>query len=199
MTDEIDEGDDTGSAGSAVGTLTRQMKTLDRVTAQFGKSLSGALAKGITQGKGFEDILKTIGQRFIEIGLKAALKPLEGLFTGLLSGGAGGLSNLFGGLFGGGGGTSSVTPFASGGVISTPHFFPMGRGLGLAGERGAEAILPLARGPDGRLGVASNAGRGGPVSISMTVQTPDAESFRRSEAQVSASLARAVARGQRSL
>jgi phage-related minor tail protein len=92
-----------------------------------------------------------------------------------------------------------VTPFASGGVISTPHFFPMGRGLGLAGERGAEAILPLARGPDGRLGVASNAGRGGPVSISMTIQTPDAESFRRSEAQVTASLARAVARGQRSL
>jgi phage-related minor tail protein len=198
MTDEIEEGDETGSTGAAVGSLTRQMKALDRITAQFGKSLSGALAKGITQGKGFEDILKTIGQRFIEIGLKAALKPLEGLFTGLLSGGMGGMSNLLGGIFGGGGGTS-VTPFASGGVISTPHFFPMGRGLGLAGERGAEAILPLARGPDGRLGVASNAGRGGPVSISMTIQTPDAESFRRSEAQVTASLARAVARGQRSL
>lgn len=198
MTDEIEEGDETGSTGAAVGSLTRQMKALDRITAQFGKSLSGALAKGITQGKGFEDILKTIGQRFIEIGLKAALKPLEGLFTGLVSGGMGGFSNLLGGLFGGGGG-AGVTPFASGGVISTPHFFPMGRGLGLAGERGAEAILPLARGPDGRLGVASNAGRGGPVSISMTIQTPDAESFRRSEAQVTASLARAVARGQRSL
>lgn len=198
MTDEIEEGDETGSTGAAVGSLTRQMKALDRITAQFGKSLSGALAKGITQGKGFEDILKTIGQRFIEIGLKAALKPLEGLFTGLVSGGMSGFSNLLGGLFGGGGG-AGVTPFASGGVISTPHFFPMGRGLGLAGERGAEAILPLARGPDGRLGVASNAGRGGPVSISMTIQTPDAESFRRSEAQVTASLARAVARGQRSL
>jgi phage-related minor tail protein len=197
MTDEIEEGDEVGGPVAAVGTLTRQMKALDRVTAQFGKSLSGALAKGIIQGKGFEDILKTIGQRFIEIGLKAALKPLEGMFTGLLSGGFGGLSNLFGGLLGGGG--AGVTPFASGGVISTPHFFPMGRGLGLAGERGAEAILPLARGPDGRLGVASNAGRGGPVSISMNIQTPDAESFRRSEAQVSASLARAVARGHRSL
>lgn len=135
MTDEIEEGDETGSTGAAVGSLTRQMKALDRITAQFGKSLSGALAKGITQGKGFEDILKTIGQRFIEIGLKAALKPLEGLFTGLVSGGMGGFSNLLGGLFGGGGG-AGVTPFASGGVISTPHFFPMGRGLGLAGERG---------------------------------------------------------------
>lgn len=198
MTDEVAEGEGFGGPAAAVGTLTRQMKTLDRVTAQFGKSLSAALAKGIMQGKGFEDILKTIGERFIEIGLKAALKPLEGAFTGLLSGGFGGLSNMFGGFFGGAG-SAGVTPFASGGVISTPHFFPMGRGLGLAGERGAEAILPLARGPDGRLGVASNAGRGGGVSISMNIQTPDAESFRRSEAQVSASLARAVARGQRSL
>lgn len=198
MTDEVEDGEGFGGPAAAVGTLTRQMKALDRITAQFGKSLSGALAKGITQGKGFEDVLKTIGQRFIEIGLKAALKPLEGAFTGLLSGGLGGLSNMFGGLLGGGGG-AGVTPFASGGVISTPHFFPMGRGLGLAGERGAEAILPLARGPDGRLGVASNGGRGGGVSVSMVIQTPDAESFRRSEAQVSASLARAVARGQRSL
>ncbi len=190
-----EEGDDIGGPAEAVGTLTRQMKTLDAITAQFGKSLSAALAKGIVQGKGFEDILKTIGQRFIEIGLKAALKPLENMVSGMFSGGFG---NVFGGMFGGGS-SGSVTPFASGGVISTPHFFPMGRGLGLAGERGAEAILPLARGPDGRLGVASNAGRGGPVSISMQIQTPDAESFRRSEAQVSASLARAVARGQRSL
>jgi hypothetical protein len=33
----------------------------------------------------------------------------------------------------------------------------------------------------------------------MNVTTPDAESFRRSEAQVSAALARAVARGSRAM
>lgn len=38
-----------------------------------------------------------------------------------------------------------------------------------------------------------------PMTVNMTISTPDAESFRRSEAQVSAALARAVARGQRSL
>jgi phage-related minor tail protein len=64
-------------------------------------------------------------------------------------------------------------------------------------ERGAEAVMPLARGPDGRLGVRSQAGR--PVSVTVNIATPDAESFRRSEAQVSAALARAVARGQRGL
>ena len=69
--------------------------------------------------------------------------------------------------------------------------------MGLAGERGAEAIMPLARGPDGRLGVAAQGGGG--VSITLNVTTPDAESFRRSEAQVATMVARAVALGQRNL
>jgi phage-related minor tail protein len=44
-------------------------------------------------------------------------------------------------------------PFASGGVISSPTMFPMRGGMGLMGEAGPEAIMPLRRGPDGRLGV----------------------------------------------
>jgi hypothetical protein len=35
--------------------------------------------------------------------------------------------------------------------------------------------------------------------VTVNVSTPDAESFRRSEAQVSAALARAVSRGQRGM
>jgi phage-related minor tail protein len=70
--------------------------------------------------------------------------------------------------------------------------------VGLAGERGAEAIMPLARGPDGRLGVAAS-GAGGGVNVTFNVSTPDAESFRRSEGQVAAMVARAVALGQRNL
>jgi phage-related minor tail protein len=65
------------------------------------------------------------------------------------------------------------------------------------GEAGAEAIMPLARGPDGRLGV--SAGGGAPTLVTVNIATPDAESFKRSEAQVSAALARAVARGRRAL
>jgi phage-related minor tail protein len=65
------------------------------------------------------------------------------------------------------------------------------------GERGAEAVMPLARGPDGRLGVRGGGAR--PVSVTVNIATPDADSFRRSEAQVAATLARAVARGRRGL
>jgi phage-related minor tail protein len=90
-----------------------------------------------------------------------------------------------------------VKPFASGGVIGAPTYFPlMQGGVGLAGEAGPEAIMPLRRGPDGRLGVA---GAGGGNSITVNIATPDADSFRRSESYVTGQIARAVARGQRGL
>ena len=57
--------------------------------------------------------------------------------------------------------------------------------------------LPLARGSDGRLGVVG-AGGGG-TAVTVNISTPDVESFRRSDAQISTALARAVARGQRGL
>ena len=67
------------------------------------------------------------------------------------------------------------------------------------GERGAEAILPLARGPDGRLGVASTSGRDNAPAINVTINTPDVENFQRSQVQVASALARAVMRGRRGL
>jgi phage-related minor tail protein len=127
--------------------------------------------------------------------LQAAFKPLER-----------GIGNLFSGLFGGAFGFAkggvlargAPVPFASGGVIASPIAFPLTGGrVGIAGERGAEAILPLARGADGRLGVRAEGGAG--ISVTFNVSTPDADSFRRSETQIAAMLARAVAQGQRNL
>lgn len=47
-----------------------------------------------------------------------------------------------------------VTPFRKGGVTTGPTFFPMANGqVGLMGEDGEEAIMPLKRTPDGALGV----------------------------------------------
>ena len=190
MTDDPDR-----DAEPALDGLNQQMRRLDDVTQAFGRSLSRALASGIAQGKSFEDVLRNLGQRLIEIGLRAAFKPLESglgsLFEGLSKGGA----QLFAGSVGQ---PLSITPFAEGGIVGAPGLFPLGRGLGIAGERGAEAILPLARGPDGRLGLAAR-GEGAPVRVSMQIVTPDAESFRRAEGRIGASLARAVARVQRRL
>ena len=90
--------------------------------------------------------------------LKAALKPLEQGFGNLLSG-------LFGGGFGFANGgvfqQGMPVPFAAGGVISEPGVVSARRGTawGSRASAGAEAIMPLARGPDGRLGVAAQGRR----------------------------------------
>jgi phage-related minor tail protein len=165
------------------------LKDMEGRSKQFGSVLTNALKSAVVSGKGLEDVLRGVALSLAGMALDAGLKPLQGL-----------LSNVFSGLLGGilpfakGG----VTPFASGGVVSSPTFFPSGKSIGLMGEAGSEAILPLSRTADGRLGVASGGGKGN-VSIVMNVTTPDAASFRKSEAQMTAMLARAASRGTRYL
>jgi lambda family phage tail tape measure protein len=54
-----------------------------------------------------------------------------------------------------------TTAFANGGIVGGPTIFPMANGMGLMGEAGPEAIMPLKRGKNGKLGVASEGGGGG--------------------------------------
>lgn len=79
--------------------------------------------------------------------------------------------------------------------MSGPVTFPMRGGTGLMGEAGPEAIMPLSRGPDGRLGVRAQGG--GAVSVVMNIQTPDVDGFRRSQGQIAAQLGRVIGRGGR--
>ena len=63
-----------------------------------------------------------------------------------------------GGVFQGG---SQVQAYADGGVVGSPTTFPMAGGrTGLMGEAGPEAIMPLKRGKDGKLGVQAEGGAG---------------------------------------
>jgi len=200
MADEDDSSSssfDTGGLRS-LNTLTQ---SLTKSAQAFGKSITTAFASGIVEGKRFEDVLRSIGSSLSQSLLKSALKPLQNTISSWLGSGINSLAGLFtGGMGGGGGGGGSpVSFFADGGVVAAPSYFAMGRGLGLMGERGAEAIMPLSRGPDGKLGVRAGGGDRRPVSVTVQVSTPDADSFRRSEAQVSAAIARAVARGNRAL
>ena len=74
--------------------------------------------------------------------------------------------------------------------------FPMRGGLGLMGEAGPEAIMPLARGPDGKLGVRGGGGSA-PVNVVINIQTPDVEGFQRSQSQIAAQMGRLLGQGQR--
>lgn len=199
MADEDESSASSFDFGS-LRTLNTLTQSLTKAAQAFGKSITSAFASGIVEGKRFEDVLRNIGTSMTQSLLKSALKPLQSAISGWLGSGVSSLAGLFSGGMGGGGGGLPVSPFADGGIVTAPSYFAMGRGFGLMGERGAEAIMPLSRGPDGKLGV--RAGGGGerrPFNVLVQVSTPDADSFRRSEAQVSAAIARAVARGNRAL
>lgn len=176
-----------------------RMARLNGLGVQFGKVMNqafdGIVLKGRNAGDVFRSIALDISQGVAKSAFNSLMSPVVNLAThglkGLAGGnGFGGSGNLFGGM-------SLPTPFAKGGVIASPMQFPLDGGTGLAGERGAEAIMPLARGPDGRLGVAANGNTG--LNVTFNVAATDVDSFRRSESQIAAMLARTVAQGQRNL
>jgi phage-related minor tail protein len=170
----------------------------DRLAQNFGRSLSGAFASAVVRGRDLSSVMRSLALSLSQQTISAAIKPLGDGLTSFLGNMIGSILPFAkGGAFTGG----APIPFADGGIIAAPSYFPMQGGrLGLMGEAGAEAIMPLARGADGRLGVRMN-GANSPAqtSVHITINAQNAESFRRSESDITASLARAVARGQRYL
>jgi phage-related minor tail protein len=186
------------STSSTLDSLSLKTKDLTASASGFARAMTQAFAASVTGGKQFDEVLKSLALRISDLAVRLAFKPLEKSLTT-------GISSLLSGLTGGIGGASSsslaaasgaIKPFAAGGVIGTPAYFPLvGGGVGLAGEAGPEAIMPLKRGADGRLGVAGSGGN----TINVQIATPDLDNFRRSESYITGQIARAVARGQRSL
>jgi phage-related minor tail protein len=190
--DDIDSDEEGEKLSGKIRGIDSQTRGLTGSANGFARAITSAFAQGATGAKSFDSTLKSLGLRLSTLSLNLALKPLTSALGS-------GLEKVFSGLSGAlSGSSASAQPFAKGGVIASPSFFPLGgRGLGLAGEAGPEAIMPLARGPDGRLGVAAT-GAGAP-SVTVNIATPDADSFRRSETYLTGLIARAVARGQRGL
>ncbi len=167
-----------------LGDVSLELERIGDLADGAARSISTAFRGALLDGKSFRSVLSDIARAFADIALKAAIKPLGTLVGGLVESLFTATNPALGG----------VTPFAKGGVIATPSYFPLGRGMGLAGEAGPEAIMPLQRGPDGRLGVA---GGGSAVQVTFNVTAQDARSFAASEAELSAMLLRAVRRGTR--
>jgi|GEM_PF-288919 len=114
---------------------------------------------------------------------------------------------LFGKVFAG---FKGITPFAKGGVVSNPSLFSYGgnggSSVGLMGEAGSEAILPLARGNDGRLGVVNWGEKGvqetsstHSAPININIQATDVDSFRKSRTQIMSVFSGALERSRRKM
>lgn len=178
------------------GRIRADLEDLNRLGERFGRTITSAFARGIVSGRKFSTILRSLMQTLASQALSAAIRPLGNLAGSLFGSLLGGVvANARGNVLTGG----RIRPFAAGGIVSSPTLFAMRNGTGLMGEAGPEAIMPLARGADGKLGVRAAASGGAPVTVNMTVVTPDAGSFERSRGQVTAALIRSLNRGTRNL
>ena len=195
------------SANAVLSEFTGEISRLQSVVIDTGRDVAG-LERGLSRGlrKAFDgvfldgmkasDALRQVGQALMQSVYSAAVKPVTDQLGGVL---AQGIGDLAGGLLpfekGGSFSQGRVMPFAKGGVISNATAFPMRSGVGLMGEAGPEAIMPLARGADGSLGVRAQAGQ--QINVTMNIQTPDVQGFQRSQSQIAARLSRALSVGNR--
>ena len=127
------------------------------------KGMEDAMVKFVMTGKlNFRDLANSIISDLTRMLVRAAItKPLFSfLFPGLANGGviSGGeiVESAKGNVFA----KNKIVPYAYGGIVSKPTVFPMANGMGLMGEAGPEAIMPLKRGRGGKLGVESSGGIG---------------------------------------
>ena len=161
------------------------------------RGLNKAIRGAVIEGDSLSEALRNLATSMVNSAFNAAVRPVTDHLGGLVSQGIGSLvSGLLPFAKGGSFSQGRVRPFASGGIVSGATMFPMRGGMGLMGEAGPEAIMPLSRGPDGRLGVRARGGSGD-VRVVMNIRTPDVEGFRRSQAQIAAQLGRAIGRGNR--
>ena len=169
----------------SMGTLREQMA--DMVGNTF-DTLGNTLGDFVATGKAnFRDMSVSILQDLSKIFIRMATMRLVSSFAG------GGGAFADGGAF-----NNGLQFFASGGVftnqvVSRPTMFAHGGGFGVMGEAGPEAIMPLTRAPNGKLGVAAQGGSGvqNNVNISVSIsQTGNAESDSKADSEQGQRIAR---------
>ena len=143
--------------------------------------ISSAFAGAIAYGEDLGDTMRRLAQDIAYATLKAILlRSIMGIFGGGKSGGASAGASTGakivlarGGVLSGG----NIVPFANGGIVDRPTIFPMAHGLGLMGEAGPEAVMPLTRTAGGELGVKADGNGSGEMHITMNINAVDSRSF----------------------
>lgn len=168
------------------------------LTHGIGRGLRSAFDGLVFDGAKLSDAMRQVAQSMANTVYNVAMRPVQNAAGGAI---AEMLNSALSGILpfaqGGAFAQGRVMPFARGGVVAGATTFPMRGGTGLMGEAGPEAIMPLTRGADGRLGVQAQGTGGRAVTVVMNIQTPDAQSFQRSQSQIAAQAMRALSRGQR--
>ena len=144
------------------------------------KGMEDSLVSFVTTGKlDFADLANSIIADMVRIAIQQSITaPLVASAKAIFAG-----TFASGGAFDGG-----VQAFAKGGtftnsIVDSPTLFKFAKGTGLMGEAGPEAIMPLSRGADGKLGVAARGVGGGSSVIVNVIESPGqgGQQSRRSE------------------
>ncbi|EFJ8858914.1 phage tail tape measure protein, partial [Escherichia coli] len=158
--------DFTADADNAAGTAEQMF------TAAF-NSAGNALATFCTTGKlNFKSFTASLLSDLAKIMAQMAMmRAISGIGSAIFGAGggstpsgayvkaaAGVIPNAAGGVY-----QSADLSRYSGSVVNRPTFFAFAKGAGVMGEAGPEAILPLRRGADGKLGVVADIGGSGMV------------------------------------
>ena len=145
------------SFGSTAQDVYTQIK---KATENAFQKMEDALFNFVTTGKmNFSEFARSIIDDLTRIAIRQAmlsvLSPIP--FFGNL------LKNEKGNIYG----KNGIVPFAKGGIVDRPTIFPFSKGIGLMGEAGEEAIMPLRRGPGGRLGVEASGASVGNIVVNV--------------------------------
>ena len=162
---DADEGLNRAFGADALVKLEAFKESIQSVGAAFGdvvvkgiKGMEDALVKFVMTGTiSFRNLANSIISDMVRIAIQQTItRPFTNFITGLFG-------NANGNAFVDG----KVEKYAYGGVVNRPTLFPMANGMGLMGEAGAEAILPLRRGSNGKLGVQSTGGAVGNIVVNV--------------------------------
>ena len=203
-----------GAAVTDVSGLAEQLSTLDSslsalvgTVSSTGGTLAGlgtafstmtattAITDSVMAGTNISTALTEISMTETAAAATAAAAGLSSVAAASTAEAAGGLIDIFsakGNVFD----SPGLSAF-SGTIVNRPTLFPFAAGMGLMGEAGPEAILPLARGPNGKLGI--QGGRNGhAITIYQTFHgSASAADVRRSGGALARDLLGAVNRAER--
>ncbi|MBN9007237.1 MAG: hypothetical protein J0H40_17705 [Rhizobiales bacterium] len=152
----------------AINDAGNSLKQIDTLAVSSVNNIASGFASWVTGAKSFKDAMRDTATSVIndiaQIAIKTALlAPFGGSATGL-AGLFGIKANASGGVYANDNISDGLHQYADT-VLTHPTLFRFANGdaLGVAGEAGAEAIMPLRRGPDGKLGVVAARGGGSVV------------------------------------
>ncbi len=147
----------------------KKTNSISKAAKDLGMTFQSAFEDAIIEGKELSEVFDSLLKDIERIILRYAITiPLANAISSFFPGST--TASAHGNIFSGG----RLLAFASGGLITRPTIFPMANGgMGLAGEAGTEAIMPLFRTGSGDLGVKS-ASRG----VEINIYAPEGSSVR---------------------